>query len=174
MSTTATLLTFAEFEQLPDCPGKQELIDGQLIKMPPPLKNHTLTAKAIAKLLSDAVGDQWVNIEAGFLIGGRQWLQPDVSVLWPHQQEAGGYWAGAPMVAIEILSEHKSAQYVEDKLNLYFDDGAREVWTVSRRRRTITVYRKTSSGDLTSLRYTDSFQPEWLSVPVRPADLIVP
>jgi Uma2 family endonuclease len=35
MSTT-TLMTFAEFEKLPQLPGKQELIDGELILMPPP------------------------------------------------------------------------------------------------------------------------------------------
>ena len=44
MSTTA-LMTFAEFEQLPDCPGKQELIDGEVIQLPPPVAIHTLIAK---------------------------------------------------------------------------------------------------------------------------------
>src|SRR5581483_10879531 len=123
MSTTTTLLTFAEFEQLPYSPGKQELIDGELIEMPPPLANHSLTAQAIFDLLRDAVGRTRVFMEAGFLLAGKHWLQPDVSLLWPDQPKARGYWVGAPMVAVEILSEHKSAQSVEDKLNLYFAEG---------------------------------------------------
>jgi len=36
MGATTKLLTFEEFEQLPDAPGKRELLDGELIEWPPP------------------------------------------------------------------------------------------------------------------------------------------
>ena len=40
MGTTITLLTFEEFEQLPSEPGKTELLDGELIQLPPAKKKH--------------------------------------------------------------------------------------------------------------------------------------
>jgi Uma2 family endonuclease len=36
MGGTTPLMTFDEFERLPDEPGKLELIDGELVRMPPP------------------------------------------------------------------------------------------------------------------------------------------
>ena len=35
MGVSTSLLTFEEFEQLPDDPGKLELLDGELIRLPP-------------------------------------------------------------------------------------------------------------------------------------------
>ena len=172
MSATA-LLTFAQFEQLPDAPGKRELIEGELVEMPPPLDSHTLTAQAILFLLGKVVGESRVRMEGGYKIGGN-WVQPDVSLTRPDQPREGGYLAGAPMPAVEILSEHKSAQAVEAKLDLYFDNRAKEVWTVSRRRVSITVYRQDEAGTRTSIRITDEYTPKWLGVAVRPAELIVP
>lgn len=172
MSATA-LLSFAEFEQLPDQPGKRELIDGEVIEMPPPLDNHTLTAQTFMALLVQAVGWSRVRLEGGYKVG-ENWVQPDVSVTLPDQPNERGYLSGAPMLAIEILSEHKSAQLVEMKLDLYFSNGAKEVWTVSRQRRSVTVYRQDEAGVRTSVRITDAYTPDWLSVTVRPSDLIVP
>ena len=39
MSTT-TRMTFAEFEKLPEYAGKQELLNGELIELPPPKLGH--------------------------------------------------------------------------------------------------------------------------------------
>jgi Uma2 family endonuclease len=38
---TTTLLTFTEFQELPDSTGKRELLDGELIEMPPPKARYT-------------------------------------------------------------------------------------------------------------------------------------
>ena len=172
MSATA-LLTFAEFENLPDKPGKRELIEGELIEMPPPLDNHTLTAQALLFLLSDVLGRARVRMGAGYKIG-ENWVQPDLSVTWPEQLEERGYLSGAPMLAIEIFSEHESWEQFESKLYLYFDNGALELWTVIRNEAIVTVYRRTGPGACTSFRITSEYTPEWLGVAVRPAELIVP
>lgn len=171
MSATA-LLTFAEFEQLPEAPGKRELIEGELIEMPPPLLSHTLTAQAFLYFLGEVLGRSRVLMEGGYRMG-ENWVQPDISVLWPEQQVKRGYAAGAPMLAIEILSEHKSAAQVEAKLDLYFANGAREVWTIDRRRASMAVYRQDAAGSRTSFRVTGEYAPEWLGSVVRPAELIV-
>ena len=40
MGTTTSLLTFEEFERLPDQPGKRELLKGELIDGPPAEEKH--------------------------------------------------------------------------------------------------------------------------------------
>ena len=54
MSITG-LITFAEFERLPETPGKQELIDGELIAMPPPELSHTELMKLVYDLLRSSL-----------------------------------------------------------------------------------------------------------------------
>jgi Uma2 family endonuclease len=44
-------MSFAEFEQLPEMPGKQELIDGELVAMPPPELSHSELMKRVYALL---------------------------------------------------------------------------------------------------------------------------
>jgi Uma2 family endonuclease len=46
MAGIRTLLTFEEFEQLPDRPGKDELLRGELIQMPPGKLRHNKTCRA--------------------------------------------------------------------------------------------------------------------------------
>lgn len=49
---TSALMTFEEFEQLPEMPGKQELVDGELITMPPPELSHVDVGKRLFLLLA--------------------------------------------------------------------------------------------------------------------------
>lgn len=126
MSTTA-LLTFAEFEQLPDAPGKRELIDGELIEMPPHKLSHSIIAKRICKLLLERLDDSQVWMETGYGIAGG-WLQPDVSVTRPDHPQQNDYFVGGPLVAVEILSPSNTAAEVERKLTLFLQEGSEEVW----------------------------------------------
>jgi Uma2 family endonuclease len=117
MSTTS-LMTFAEFEQLPETRGKRELIDGELIELPPPIFRHSKIAKSFYDLLAATAYKPSVFHETGYRIAGG-WLQPDLSITWPDQRPSGDYLAGGPMIAIEILSPSNSAADIERKLTLY-------------------------------------------------------
>jgi Uma2 family endonuclease len=55
MGATTSLLTFAEFEQLPDEPGKLELLDGELIRLPPPEFEHMETADQLCDILKEVL-----------------------------------------------------------------------------------------------------------------------
>lgn len=110
-------MTFAEFERLPNAPGKQELIDGELIELPPPKHTHAKVAKRFHLLLVTALGARQVWHEGGYRIGGG-WLQPDVSVAWPEQRLEDDYLIGAPMIAIEVLSPVNTAAQIERKITL--------------------------------------------------------
>ena len=141
MSTTS-LMTFAEFEQLPDAPGKRELIEGELIDLPPPVLRHSQIAKRLYHLLLKRVSESQVWHETGYRIAGG-WLQPDVSVAWPNQPQTKDYLARGPMLAIEVLSPRNTPANIKRKLTLYLSEGGEEVWVVDGKRRIMTVYRKT-------------------------------
>jgi Uma2 family endonuclease len=102
MGATTTQLTFEEFERLPDVPGKRELLDGELIELPPPKRKHTLTQHRIADALRRYAAERGilVFVEAGFRLGGgNEWVQPDVSVVSQGQEERAaadpdGYYRG--------------------------------------------------------------------------------
>ena len=59
MATTINrLITFAEFEQMPDAPdGRYELRHGELVKVPPPKLPHARIQHRLRRLLESAAGD---------------------------------------------------------------------------------------------------------------------
>jgi Uma2 family endonuclease len=141
MSTATQLMTFAEFEQLPDMPGKQELINGRLVSMPPPETKHSVVSKRVFRifLLSLPEARVWHD-HTGYRVAGG-WLEPDVSVTWPDQPRDEKYILRAPMIAVEVLSPGED---LEEKVPLYFDEGALEVWILNSRKKTMTVYQLTA------------------------------
>ena len=111
MATTETpLVTTAEFERMPEEPGKQEL-EGDLIAMPPheSSQNRKATeiflalraALAAAHARGEAAELGEVFIERGYRLAVRTWVQPDVSIS-PRGQTGSKYFEGAPAIAIEV------------------------------------------------------------------------
>jgi Uma2 family endonuclease len=148
MGTVKTLLTFEEFEQLPDQPGKRELVRGELIEMPPADYKHNDIAHRIFKLLDSALerahacGEAGelsrVFHEMGYLLPGAGWLQPDVSVTRAGQSVVK-YLTGAPAIAIEVISPGNTAKQVDAKAELYFQFGASEVWRFLPKKKQVTI-----------------------------------
>ena len=171
MATTPTRMTFAEFEQLPDEPAKLELLEGELIRMPPPKKKHMTTAQRLFLTLLKAVeglsvgrphlalGD--VYHEMGYLMGTDPgtWLVPDVSITQA-DQKGEDYYEGAPLIAIEVASESQSAPYLEAKAQTYLSHGAREVWLIYPKTRHVWTCR---AGSSTMERQENAIRSELLS-----------
>jgi Uma2 family endonuclease len=139
---TLTLLSDEEFLALPEYPGKQELLNGELIELPPAKKYHSEMAKVLYKLLLTVLHDSRVWIEAGYQLRTGRWAVPDISVTFPDQAVAGWY-QGAPMLAIEIASRGNIGSDLEIKTQLYFEHGAEEVWILYPDTRTMLVSRHT-------------------------------
>lgn len=120
-------MTFAEFETLPEQPGKQELIDCEPVVSPPPELLHSEICKRVLLLLIQHLDVRriWQD-HTGYRIQGG-WIEPDVSVSWPDQPRDDKYFLRSPMVAVEVLSKGED---IERKLTLYFADGAQEVWSL--------------------------------------------
>lgn len=141
VGTTTTLMTFEEFEQLPDEAGKCELLEGKVLRIPPAKRKHMKTTERLYLLLREAVRDllrRWpelrlgeVHMEMGYRMGStpQSWLQPDVSITQAGQS-GDDYYEGAPLVAIEVASDSQSAAHLEAKAQMYLSHGGREVWLI--------------------------------------------
>jgi Uma2 family endonuclease len=150
MGTVAatTLLSFEEFEQLPSEPGKLELLDGELIHLPPAKFKHMKLAYRLCDLLKpmvaasgSAAGLGEVYPEMGYKIGQKAWLQPDVSVSY-FNQPCADYLEGAPALAVEIISEANRAEDVDRKVKTYLASGGIEVWVVYPKTQCVWVFRQ--------------------------------
>jgi len=142
-----TLLSFEEFEQLPNEPGKMELLDGELIRLPPAKFKHVKIAHRLQKLLMPVVemagtaGLGEVYLEMGYKFDKRAWLQPDVSIAHPNQR-LNDYLEGAPALAIEVISEANRAEDMDRKVKTYLANGGVEVWVVYPKTQCVWVYRQ--------------------------------
>lgn len=147
----ARLMTLDEFERLPDSEGIQELLDGEVIEMPPPKRRHCRIVQNVEAILLRRLDRSRVWTETGFLIG-EHCPQPDVAVVHPDQGEQRGWFAGAPIIAVEVASRGNTPDELEFKKDLYLAQGSAEVWMVYDKTRTVVVH--TSSGSAT---YRDRF-----------------
>ena len=107
---TRTLTTFEEFEKYPDDGHKHELLQGEHIILPPPKSYHSDVQHLLLRVLQPYVDQHGLGddrIEAGFKLSDDTWVQPDVSFLRTSQLRStrpGGYFEGAPALAIEVAS----------------------------------------------------------------------
>jgi Uma2 family endonuclease len=128
MGATTGLLTFEGFERLPDEPGKFELLDGELIRLPPAERNHMRIAHRLLQLWQE-----WLAASVG-------WLRPHFSV--QHAGQSGDkYPEGAPALAVEIISESNRADQMDRKVKKYLSNGGVEVWLVYPMTESVWVFR---------------------------------
>ena len=167
MSTT-TRMTFADFEKLPEYPGKQELLNGELIELPPPKFRHMSLGKRFYELLRTIVEVSRLWIEGGYRIGDG-WLIPDVSVSWPEQQPAEDYLTGSPMIAIEIASPSNTGAQIDEKVVAYLENGAAEVWIVYPKTHSMMVHVR---ADMSARRYISTYECALLGATIPVGELL--
>jgi Uma2 family endonuclease len=90
--TVVTRLTFADLERLPESPCRQELLDGELIELPPPKKKHNISAERFYDRLRVAITEAHgrgvlshlgeVHHEMGYRFEDDGWLIPARGPAW--------------------------------------------------------------------------------------------
>ena len=146
------LVTFAEFEQMPDVEGfRLELHDGEVVQVPPPKLGHSIIQHNLLNELKVAFGpDVFVGLEVGFRAGDRTYLVPDV-VAVPRQRfrsfPRDGYIVGAPEIVIEVLSPSNTVSEMNAKEQLCLENGTLEFWVIDPERRQVKI--STSDGRFT-------------------------
>lgn len=152
-SPNARPMTIEEFERLPDKDGIQELLDGEVVEMAPPKLRHTCIVQNVEAVFLRYLHRRRVFTEAGFLMGRRHCLQPDVAVIHPGQMIERGWYAGAPVIAVEVASRGNTPDELELKKDLYLAKGATEVWMVYDKTRSVMVHTEAGAS-----RYKDRFR----------------
>lgn len=135
-----------------------ELVEGELIKMPPVGGPHShrsagITHHLFAHVHSRSLG--YVVNELGFYLrrDPDTVRAPDVAFIRAARVPGGklpeGYFPGPPDLAVEVVSPGDTAAEVEAKVRDYLTTGALRVWVVYPETRTVLVYRP----DGTATRY---------------------
>lgn len=151
---------------MPDDGVRHELVRGQLITMPPAGNIHGDRTMRLGWRLAQHVESNDLGIVYAAETGFKLATDPDtvrgVDIAFVSKirlAEAGdveGYWPGAPDLAIAVISPSDTYTEVEEKVAEYLQAGAKAVWVVNPRRRTITVYR--SLGEITILTGQDMLE----------------
>jgi Uma2 family endonuclease len=156
-------MTAEELIRLPRGRFRYELVAGELRQMSPAGHVHGKIAARLAGALwryveENELGEVYAA-ETGFLLSTDPDTvrAPDVSFIRQERVDevgdAKGYWPGAPDLAVEVNSPGDTVNEVEEKVEEWLGAGARLVWVVSPKLRTITVYR--SREDITTLTEKD-------------------
>jgi Uma2 family endonuclease len=143
-------MTADELFALPDDGyHRHELVRGELRRMSPVGRRHGEIAVRLGALLDPFLrraGLGRVMVEVGFRVerDPDTVLGPDVAFLAREritQQDEEGFVAGPPELAVEVVSPNDTYNEVHEKALDWLAFGARLVWVVAPRRRTVTVYR---------------------------------
>lgn len=165
MSTTSTaLMTAEDLMELPHGEGfRYELINGELEKAMSPGLPHGRITMRLAGPLSQFVWDYDLGdvfaAETGFQLtfGPDTVLAPDISFITKARLEqvgeTEGFWPGAPDLVVEVLSPSDRPGKVNKKTLLWLSYGARQVWIVNPKDRTVRIHR--SPTDATTFSGSD-------------------
>ncbi|BCW95324.1 MAG: Uma2 family endonuclease [Fimbriimonadales bacterium] len=139
-------LTEEQFLRLPDDGRKYELVDGEAKEVPAGHEHDVIGMRLGAKILGcDSSRQGYVaGSQAGFRMANGNIRSPDVVFTrkerLPDGKPSKGFEAGAPDLAVEIVSPSEDATDLLRKIGEYFESGAQQVWLLFPETRTVKVY----------------------------------
>ncbi|HXR08846.1 MAG TPA: Uma2 family endonuclease [Candidatus Acidoferrum sp.] len=151
--------TDQELETLPKDGHKYELLDGDLI-MSPVHENHGAVCVEISMLIGAFVQRRKLgkvyDSSTGYRLTKDLLLSPDVSFvsnarLKKIRVAPDRFLAGAPDLAVEVLSPSDRMTQVNRKLEHYFEHGAKLAWLVNLPKQQVHIYTADSIEALTDL-----------------------
>jgi Uma2 family endonuclease len=159
MPATA-LLTSEQYLALPDefdkngNHVKDELIGGEVVRMPPPSLVHDLIKNKINELLLIYLLDNKelalrCFVEMGTEVSKHDTFVPDVSVVSQKRLSANDrILRGSPEIAIEVVSPTDTAIRLKSKVDAYLAGGSQTVWVVYPDARSVMVHTTDSVREL--------------------------
>jgi len=148
--TTTRRMTLEEFLTLPETEPASEYFCGEVIQKPMPDNAHALIQWFLVELLAPFLrrtrlgrgGTEWRCVFGPR--GGKQGFVPDLVFVSQARLPKGNalrhrYLRTAPDLAIEILSRGQPDERFDRKIAFYLAHGARLVWIIDPRARTVTV-----------------------------------
>jgi Uma2 family endonuclease len=145
MATTSKVLTYQDWLALPETEGIEEVVHGEIRKMPPNKWNHARVVEALARQLRARLNPEatYVVTSVFGLVIRREPLAlrvPDLAVFHADRiVEHDGYIHSAPDLVVEVLSPANTRSERAEKLQDYEGLGVPEVWVVSPEAQTVEV-----------------------------------
>ncbi len=125
-----------------------ELIDGEILEMPPIGAEHNFTTNALSWALASALGDRAVvHAQSSLRLPPDSEPEPDLEILRPPRDLYRHRHPGADdtLLVVEVMqSSHDRDR--RRKLPLYARNGIVEVWLVDVPARRVEVYREPRAG----------------------------
>ena len=138
MTTAKKLLTAEDLLAMPDDGMRRELIQGDLIEMPPASDDHGFVGDGLSWRMS-AFGSQH-NLgrgrmaETGFQLASNTVLAPDYAFIsygrMANRPRSRGYSQVVPDLVVEVFSPNDRHPPMERKIRLWLDAGVRLVLVV--------------------------------------------
>lgn len=145
MATTPKVLPYEEWLKMPEAEGIEEVVKGEIRKMPP---NKIIRADVVENL-SDLLKAQLdrktvqVRVSTFGLVIRRDPVTtrvPDIAVfIRKNVVEQDGYIHSAPELVVEVLSPANTRAERTEKLTDYESLGVPEIWVVSPEAQTVEV-----------------------------------
>lgn len=140
------IYTIEDIYALPDG-QRAELIDGRMYLMAPPKRIHQKLVSQFTKVIGSYIDTKHGNCEiypAPFAVflnkDGRNYVEPDISVICDRSKLDEYGCNGAPDWVIEVISPSDPQRDYDVKLFKYRSAGVREYWIVNPLTHTVTVY----------------------------------
>lgn len=146
MATTTKLITYEEMLTMPEAHDLiEEVIDGEIHRMPPNKAPHVFSVENLADLLRGALDrKKIIVITTNFGLVIRKdpvtCRVPDLAVFVIKDIVIrDGYFFSPPALAVEVLSPRNTRRDQQRLLRDYESIGVPEVWLLSNEAKTITV-----------------------------------
>ena len=141
-----------------------ELLDGDIIRMPPIGNWHQASVNRLIDLLHMPLHGQIVFCAQGPRLNDESEPQPDVMLLkWRDDYYEGGHPKPSDVLLLIEVSDTTIDYDRGQKLSAYARAGITEVWIVSRQDRRIEAYTSPSEGVYSNVRHagpTDTIAPQ--------------
>lgn len=165
------VMTSKQAQQRLDDDALYEVIDGQIVELPPMGTNQEITASILhGRITSHAdttkIGRAVMETLFDFTQQVGRKRRPDVAFVanerWPRTKRVGDEdgWQVVPNLAVEVISPSNSWDDVSDKIREYFQVGVERVWVVTTSQKQVHIYG--SPTEVKILSHTDELSDEQL------------
>jgi len=134
-----------------------ELVDGEIIDMPPPGSLHAGTVDLLLERFRSAVGNAAiVRVQNPIDLGAFSEPQPDITLLRPRADYYRSSHPDCDDVLLVVEVADSSLRFDRDtKVGLYARHGIHEVWLVDVRAKQLTRYRNPAQDTYTGIYRPD-------------------
>ena len=152
LSSRVSRLTAEDLPYEAPLEGLAELVEGEILREPPPGEEHGWVGARLLIPLGRFVEEHRLGrvylAETGFVLARDPDTvrAPDIAFVSRQRLDAevrrGPYFEGAPDLAVEVLSPGNASRDMRAKIRDFLTAGSCAVWVVDPSSRTVTVHRR--------------------------------